>query len=69
MPTRIEFDSSHSLTVDQDLNDVEGKLRQAPPAPAALVEFTKKERKFLVNAALVRSVHEVAARTGKMRSL
>lgn len=58
MPTRIHFDKGHTLTVDEDLNAVEGALRQAPPGPAAVVELTKQGNKVLVNAAQVRTASE-----------
>lgn len=59
MPTRLYFDKAHYLTVEEDLNAVEGALRQAPPGPAAVVALTKKRKKVLVNASLVRAVQEV----------
>lgn len=62
MQTRIEFDDSHALDVDESLSEVESKLRRAEPNVAALVEFTRKEKKVLVNAALVRVVREAPSR-------
>lgn len=61
MPTRLYFDKAHYLTVEEDLNAVEGALRQASPGPAAVVALTKKKKKVLVNASLVRAVQELPA--------
>jgi hypothetical protein len=62
MPTTIHFAKSDTLTVDQDINEVEGAVRQAEPGPAALATFTKRGAKVCVNVRLIRSFSE--ARTG-----
>ena len=58
MPTRLHFDKGHTLTVDDDLSQVESEFRTVSANPAALAELTKKGEKVLVNVALVRFFEE-----------
>lgn len=58
MPTRLHFDKSHTLTVDEDMTAVESAFRTVSANPAALAELTEKGEKVLVNVALVRYFNE-----------
>jgi hypothetical protein len=58
MPTKLQFDKEHSITVEEDLATVESAMKGAPPGVAALVQFTFKGEKVFVNAALVRAFAE-----------
>jgi hypothetical protein len=68
MPTRLVFTDSESVTVDQDLSEVESAFRRVSPNPAPLASFTKKEKKVFVNVARVRYFHEVERRSGRVVS-
>ncbi len=64
MPTRLQFDKDHSVTVDEDLAAVESAMRTAPPGVAGVVEFTFKGEKVFINAALVRAFAAKKERSG-----
>jgi hypothetical protein len=64
MPTKLQFDNEHSITVDEDLTAAESAMRTAPPGVAGVVSFKVDGEKVFVNAALVRAfstAHEPAS--------
>jgi hypothetical protein len=64
MPTTLQFDKDHSITVDEDLAAVESALRTAPPGAISMVSFASKEKTIFVNVSLIRAFREARSRSG-----
>lgn len=64
MPTRLHFEKGHTLTVDEDVHEVESAFRTTPPGAATLAQLTKKGEKVFVNVSVVRYFAEHKARSG-----
>jgi hypothetical protein len=72
MSTKIKFDNDHSITVDEDLGEVESRLVQASGErnpPLARLTDARDQQPVLVNAALVRLLFEPQPRDVRVHAI